>query len=118
MSVPGAYTLEGSMIVIRYTGWGWLAFMLFMAVGVACFMLSSALGLRDDAFLIGFAVSYVVIGTPLHWRIGRALNASPPIHMFNGMPMEYWAVWYPVIGLVVAGIVVATNGYTVGAWAI
>ncbi len=114
------------MIVIRYTGQGWLAFVLFMVVGAGCITIVSQFGLRDDAMLIAFAVLYVLIGTPVHWRIGTAFNSprrapgGPPrqVHMFGAMPMEYWAVWYPVIALVIAGILVVKNGYTGGAWAI
>ncbi|HEX6682670.1 MAG TPA: hypothetical protein VF062_07745 [Candidatus Limnocylindrales bacterium] len=106
------------MIVIRYTGKGWLAFMLFMGIGMVCLALVSLLGLRDEAFLITFAVLYVLIGTPLHWRIGTNINAKRPVHFFGSMPMEYWAVWYPVIAMVAFGGLAVAKGNTFAAWAI
>lgn len=106
------------MLVIRYTGQGWLAFVLFMFVGIGCLLIPSALGMRGDGLLITFAVLYVLIGSPLHWRIGTTLNKSRPVHMFMSAPMEYWVVWYPTIAMVVAAFLLAKNGSTLGAWAI
>ncbi len=106
------------MIAIRYTGKGWLAFMLFMIIAMVCLVLTSLLGLRDEAFLITFAVLYALIGTLVHWRIGTAINDKEPVHYFGSMPTEYWAVWYPVIAMVVFGGLAAARGNTFAAWAI
>jgi len=113
--------------MIAFTGRGYLAFLMFIGFGAACMALASVLGAQDTSFLITFAVLYIVIGTPLHWRIGTALNTArtqdgPRRHDSNTfglsvlLPMQYWAIWYPACAAVALAFEVARSGS--GGWAV
>jgi hypothetical protein len=107
--------------MISYTGRGYLAFLMFMVLGVACGALAVASGAQGTALPITFAVLYTVIGIPVHWFVGTWLNTvrtpeGPRRHdshrfgMFILLPMQYWAVWYPVVAAVALALVVRASG--------
>jgi hypothetical protein len=104
--------------MMSWTGWGWLAFMLFMGLGLACLGLATATGQGGDGLAFAFAALYTVIGVPVHWFVGTRLNSertpqgrrSLDVHVFNGLPMQHWVFWYPLCGAIVVAFVLSGNG--------
>jgi hypothetical protein len=101
--------------VLSWTGRGWLAFMLFMALALAC--LGVATTQRGEAIALTFAALYTAVGVPVHWFVGTRINSERTpegrrpldVHTFNGLPMQHWVFWYPLCSAIVIGLVLAAN---------
>jgi hypothetical protein len=85
---------------------------MFMGFGLAAGFLVSLLGVG----LTGFAILYALFGTPAHWVVGTRMNAGHDRHRLGAAPVQYWAIWYPIIAGVVFCVVLAMNGHK--GWAI
>jgi hypothetical protein len=100
--------------MFRWTGLGSLALLLSLLLGTVILFASLKLaGLGGGPYV--FAVLYPVVGIPLNWRLGVALNTDRTAagrrhdaHTAHNVPVQYWGyMWYP--GLAFAAL-------TVGLW--